>query len=416
MFVLFCYIIAFLPIVAATALWFFSKKIVWWESSVLSVIGIVTVVIMHYVAIRGATIDTETWSGQVTDAVYIPEWLEYYEYAVYRTEYYTETESYTDSDGKSHTRTVTHSREVFDHWESSTRFHSKQWYVTDTVNGSFSIDEGRYEDIVHQFGGGKQPVIGCRTTSDHNSRMLSGDKFDYHAVNKNGFIYPTTATRTWENKVKAAPSVFRYQKVPENVDVFNYPTNPDKFISGRIVGKVGVETFKWDQMNSLLGPQKLVNVIAVGLEDKPMADTDLIEAKWVGGKKNDIVIVFGGSKNICKPTWCRVFGWSESELCKRNLETIVLKHGMTDKTIPFIQEEIKKNYTIFEWSKFDYLTVEVPLSGYIWLIVAVLITTGGWIWFILLNDLDKENNPCISRFPSYDRLKKRYPWNPYKKP
>ncbi len=44
-------------------------------------------------------------------------------YDHYRTEVYTETETYTGSDGKSHTRTVTKTRQVYDHTTHSYKYH-----------------------------------------------------------------------------------------------------------------------------------------------------------------------------------------------------------------------------------------------------------------------------------------------------
>jgi len=388
MFVLFCYLIAFIPLAAAAALWFFSKKIAWWKSLVLCSLGVITVFIFHWLAIRGMTGDTETWSGQVTEAVFVPRWKEYYEYAVYRTETYWDTESYTDSNGNRCTRPVMRTREVFDHWEPTTRWHNEYWHATDTVNGNNEISQARYEEIVKLFGGGKKPIAGRRETGEHNSRMLEGDPMDYHAVNKNNFVYPTNATRRWENKVKAAPSVFSYQKVPESANIPTYPENPDMWTGGRTVGRVGVTGFNWDQMNSRLGPVKKVNVIAVNAND--IGEANLIESKWIGGKKNDIIITFGGT-NVCKPSWCYVFGWSESDLCKKNLETIILKHGLTNDTIPMIEKEIFRNYEIKQWSKFDYLTVEVPFYYYIWLILIICVICGGWIIYSLLNGINKIN-------------------------
>ena len=43
----------------------------------------------------------------------------------YRTEVYTEEETYTDSDGKSHTRTVTKTRQVYDHTTHSYSYHKE---------------------------------------------------------------------------------------------------------------------------------------------------------------------------------------------------------------------------------------------------------------------------------------------------
>lgn len=383
MWMLYCYLIGFIPLIVAASLWYFSKKVTWWEALILPVITTLVILLFHYFAIKGMTDDIQTLSGKVCEAVFIPQWLEYYEYAVYRTETYTTTE--TDSKGNSYT--VTHTREVFDHWEPTTRMHYDNWKVSDELNGTYDVQKFRYDDICKNFGAITSRK-GCRSTWEHNSRLLSGDPNDYPSVNKNNYVYPVNCTKTFENRVKACPSVFSYAKVPENTPVFEYPKNIDTFTSGRILGKVGVTLYNWDQMNARLGFAKKVNVIAIGFGDESMEIAQLQEAKWIGGKKNDIVICFGGG-TIIHPSWCYVFGWSESDKCKLNLQDIIIKNGMNNETIPMIEKEIWKNFTIKDWKKFDYLTVEMPFKLYIWLLFSVICVSIGWGCFAWFNDETK---------------------------
>jgi hypothetical protein len=374
---------AFIPIAIASGLWYFSKKINWIESLCLALGSALIVLVFHFAAIKSMTDDVETFSGTVTTSQFVPQWVEYYEEAIYRTETYTTTE--TDSKGNSHT--VTHTRQVFSHWESRNRTHYEHWIGYDDVNGSYSITQERYKDILVNFG--KQEARpGCRSTSEHKSRMVSGDPNDYYTVNVKNYIYPVTGIRTFENRVKAAPSVFSYEKLPENAPVFEYPKNNDKFVSDRCVGAVGVTTLKLDQMNAVLGPNKKVNVILVGFGDKSINDAQLQEAKWVGGKKNDLVICFGGG-TIIKPSWCYVFGWTESDLCKQNIQSIVLKNGMSNDVLPLIQTEIMKTFAKKDWHKFDYLTVEVPFSRYIQLFFILLVLNIGAIIYMMKNEFEK---------------------------
>ena len=168
MWVLYCYLIGFIPIILAAALWYFSKRIVWWEALVLPIITTLTIVIFHFASIKGLIDDNETWSGRVSEDVFIPHWLEYYEYEVYRTEHFTTTE--TDSKGVSHT--VHHTKRVFDHWEPTSRMHPDRWEVSDELNGTYDVDKSRYDDICNRFGGTTSRK-GCRYTSDHATRRIA---------------------------------------------------------------------------------------------------------------------------------------------------------------------------------------------------------------------------------------------------
>lgn len=397
-----CYLIALLPLTVAVALFWATRRFLWWEALIMGIGGFVIAAIFHAEAVSGMCDDTETWSGTVVVAHYRPRWKEYYEEAIYRTEYYTENETqyYTDSKGNSQSRTVTvtKSREVFDHWESETRWHNDAWDCTDTLIGQSTIDQALYNDIVRQFGQ-LSPFPGSRTTSEHNSRMLEGDPSDYQTVNKNNAVYPVSTMKHWENKVKACPSVFSYPLVAESAGVFDYPSNSNHFQSDRLVGATGsLNILKWDQMNARLGPTKKINIIAVGFGPTGASQKGhLQEAKWIGGKKNDLVITFGGG-SLAKPDWCYVFGWSESFFAKHQIEDVIMQTGAVDAAIPLIEKEVVANYTIKNWHKFDYLTVEIPTSCYWWELFAMFVVWGGWITFAMLNDMSQGHTDTLDRY------------------
>lgn len=395
MFTLFCYLFALVPAIVAGILWLFNKKVVWWEVLGVLIIGFITALIFNWLVIKGMTDDVETWSGQISMASYQPPWVESYEQAIYKTETYTETESYRDSHGNSKTRLVTKTRRVFSHWEHRTRHHGPEWKACDTLGGAYSIDQNRYEDIKNKFGEvSARP--GTRYTvwvDERNSHLLTGDPNDYHTINKNNYVYPVTTTKTWENKVRACPSLFSFHKVEASasIPVNDYPCNNDKFRSDRLFGTANViDIVKWDQLNSEVGPVKKINLIAVG---SPNSGSDFgteQEAAWVGGKKNDLVITFGGEAK--KPSWVYVFGWTEQDVVKRNIETLILQKGFNNDIIPEIKQIVMKDYVIKDWRKFDYLTVEVPLSKYIWFMIVIFVVCGLWIVFSIFNDIDKEND------------------------
>jgi len=113
------------------------------------------------------------------------------------------------------------------------------------------------------------------------------------------------------------------------------------------------------------------------------------EAAWVGGKKNDLVICFGGGPE--KPTWVSVFGWTEKEDCKRNIESLVLQKGFVKDVLPEIEKEVVANYQIKDWSKFDYLEIEPGFLAYVIILVVFLVTQGGIWWFAFTNEEEKAN-------------------------
>lgn len=390
------YLFSLIPLVVGLILWIKFKSIVWQEWLIASALAFVVSVSLHLAAAKGMTDDHETWSGQVSNVTYIPRWKEYYEEAIYRTEYYTTTERRTRTVGsgknartESYTETVRKSRQVFDHWESRRRWHEAKWHCDTDLGQSFSISEQDFNRITGRFGE-TQPKPGKRRTGEHSSRMLEGDPNDYVGVNVNRWCEPVTDIRHFENRIKAAPSVFSFIKVPTNINVYPYPNNSDKFHSDRLLGEAKkIDLLKFDQLNSYLGSRKKVNLILIGFKDRDSMTAEYQKAHWIGGKKNDVVLMYNVNSTDNKVVWTRVFGWSESEVCKRNLETILLSNPINDNLLTLISSEITNNYKIKDWSKFDYLTIEPRTPHFIWFFSILLLTQVGLYVYFHNNEFTK---------------------------
>lgn len=356
------YLIAFIPIIIGFFVWVYSKEINFLEYLLSCVIGFLVVIIIHGLVILGMTGDTETWSGYVTKAIHIPQWVEEYQ------------QSHTYYVGKtSHT-----------YYTTEHRTHYPEWSVECTLGergASFRIDEAKYKEILSKFGEEKT-VYGSRDGFD------SGDHNDYIAVNTNNYIVPITQEYSFSNKVKACPSVFSYEKIPKTIKVYEYPQNGNPFVSNRLLGvpKKDMNIFEFDKMNTFIGMKKYANVILINFEGKDRKIAQYQEAKWVGGKKNDIVICY--SKN---PKWSYVFGWTEKEVVKRDLEEMFINNDISTNMTTLIQEEIMNNYVIKDWKKFDYLTVDTPGWAYFLLIIIMIIAQATYYYYASANEYKKED-------------------------
>lgn len=391
----FFYLLAMLPLIVGGVLFVMSKRINWQEWIINSAVVFLLAGVMHWIAIAGMTADTETWSGQIIQSREYSAWHEYYEYAVYRTEIYYETVS--DADGKgSHSEMRT--RQVFDHWEPTDRWHNIHWHCWSNIDTSYEIS-GEHHRYLEQKFQDRHAVRGTRTTGEHASRMIGGDPNDYVADNKTGWVEPITKHMRFENRVKASPSVFSYVKPPPG-SVNEYPKNDQPFVSDRLLGSATlIDKLLFDQMNARLGPSKKVNVIMVGFGPKGSEYGQMQQAEWIGGKKNDIVICFGGLNK--KPTWVFVFGWTEKDITKRNLESIILENGAVNSTLPLIEKEIRNNYVLKDWSKFDYIQIQPPMWSYVVFAIVLLLAQGGFWYWAWTNDFTKEARRRISRYNSY---------------
>ena len=356
------YMIALIPAIVGGVLWFYQKKVVWWEWLAGVGVAFVTSALIHLLAFQSATHDVETWSGQLTQTTFHPYWHESW----------TELETYTDSKGNTHTRTV--------HKSDS---HPEHWTGYDNLGHYRRIDQHYFSTLKGAFGG---EVV---RKKPYRPNLDRGSKYTYMTPNKTGYIEPVNMSVSFTNRIKAAPTLHSFSKVPEGTPVYEYPKSVGWNESRRLLGTAekSVTIRNWDQMNSRLGPSKKVNVILIGFGDLDSSLGYSQQAAWIGGKKNDLVLCYGGTAE--GTTWSLVFGWTEEEIVKRNLESILLENSVDTTIIPLIEEEIRANYEIKDWSKFDYIAIEPP-GWCFWLLLFIMAATqtGFWFW-AHKNDMDK---------------------------
>lgn len=359
------YIGALIPCVIGLIAIMFDKHLTWCEWLIGSAAAFIVSAIMHLIAIHGMTSDTETWSGKITKVSHYPRWVETYQ----------ESHSKTDSKGHSHTYYTTEYQTHHEHWEATRDF--------GTYSDNESIESSDFNELTQRFG--SHTVDDGRQSCDHFSGSYErGNNRIYATYDNTGFIAPVTTEKSFENRIKAAPTVFSFSKVPTNILVSLYPSNDNWMRSDRLLGTASkdITTYKWDCMNSILGPVKKVNVILVGFDNQSDDYGHYQQAKWIGGKKNDLVICYGGGNSTHTPTWAYVFGWTESELVKENLQTLLMSHNINDSLIPLIQAEVQKNYVIKDWHKFDYITIAPPTWSYwVYFILMIITQSGLYIYF-----------------------------------
>lgn len=358
----FFWLFAFVPVCVGGWLFATKHEVDWREWLGGSAISFAMAGLFQYMAFAGMTNDTETWSGYIDKLVHYPEWVE------------KVAHRHHDKKGN------------YTHTTYSYTIHHEYWEALTSVNADHVINEEFYNQLVPKLGGG------VRSEWAYKSDFLSGDHNIYVTDNTSYFLFPVTALKTFTNRIKAAPSLFSYRKVPPGTPVFEYPKNDNWMASDRLQGGARNDITLWhfDCMNARLGAQKKVNVIMCGFPGDSSDIVDLQEAKWIGGRKNDLVICYS-STNHKPAAWARVFGWSESDLAKRNIESIMLEHAVDDSILPFIEAEIWKNYTSKDWHKFDYIKIEPPSWSYVvYLLVTALWCGGYWFW-ALNNEVSKEN-------------------------
>lgn len=368
------YVLALIPVAIGMILWIKSNEVVWGEWLSASALAFIVAGSVHLYAIKSQTGDRETWSGQVSQVEYHPRWVEQYE----------ESHTRTVGSGKNQ-RTETYYTTEYatheEHWEAERDFGGD----SDHVN----IDLSEYNQIKNDFGGAVQSE--GKQSTRHGGHRHTGDNSIYVTHNRTGVIWPVTTWKTFENRIKAAPSVFSFVKPPTGTVVFPYPENTSLFVSDRVIGqaKSYINLNKWDQLNSRLGPTKRVNLIAVGFDSNDSQLSQAQESMWLGGRKNDLVLTFGIKDK--KVQWARVFGWTESDICKRNIETIILGQLGTPTFLTSLEREVANNFKKKDWHKFDYISIQPTTGHIIFFIVTTIITQTGLYIYFFFNDISKSS-------------------------
>lgn len=165
-----------------------------------------------------------------------------------------------------------------------------------------------------------------------------------------------------------------------------YPDNVyDYWHVDRVIG-VGVkipELREWnrelEEVLRELGPKKQANVVVVFVNTTNTMYAHALEEAWLGGKKNDIVIVFG-TTTYPKIDWVYVMSWTDDQLFKVKLRDELWHLGIVDrgKTLESIKRNTLSSFMRKPMADFEYLKDEIEPPLWV-LILAALCAVGGSI-------------------------------------
>lgn len=178
---------------------------------------------------------------------------------------------------------------------------------------------------------------------------------------------PFATTTSYQNYIKAAPdSLFNQLKATKYLDrVPEYPQSiydyyrVDRFVA---VGVPVPDVKDWNEgiSNILrkLGPAKQSNIVMV-VTKEPREFADAVAYKWLGGKKNDVVVVVGVS-TYPEISWVQVLTWSKFSIFEVKLRDLLLEHKTlaAAQTLKDLDETVTKYYTRKPMEEFKYLEDE----------------------------------------------------------
>ena len=364
------YLLAIISMVISGIFCVTSKKVNWAEWLLCSAAAFLVTGLVHAITYFSATDDSCTMSGVITSAIYYPEYVEEYHDTHPRkigetTIYYTET----------------HHRTHHEHWEAV----SSLGFSKDVQKSTFDNIREKFEDYTQQM------------PNPSKRGFYSGDPYIYVSKNKTGYIFPITGTETYVNKTKSAPHTFNFIEVSKDTPVFKYPIN-NWMRSSRLIGTAAksIDILDFDKLNSRICRVKFANLILIGFGDVDPEICEYQESAWYGGKKNDIVICYGGADAL-HASWAYCFSWTDNSSLKRELEKIIVRGTLNTNMLAQIEKKIYKDYVAKDWSDFDKVVVEPPRSAFIALLFVILVTQGIFFGICYFNSYDDFYIPTANK-------------------
>lgn len=331
-------------------------RLEWRISALAAVICLATASAFWYGARSGLMTDVEIWNGKVVSK---------------SSEHVSCEHSYscnctTDSKGNTSCQTCyEHSYDV-------------SWFVQTTI-GEFTIDR------VNRRGTEEPP-------------RFTGVKIDE----------PVAREHYYKSYIKGSNSLFKeyttdpliLAKVPEYPRVYDYYRIHRVLVNGKVkIPQKDIDLLNDTLNNGLknIGTSKEVNVIVIFTDGPDASYIYAIQKKWIGGKKNDVVVVIGTSTypNI---EWANVFTWARN-YGNENFQ-VVLRDRLVDlKTVDSvvlgttILDTIVTKYDRPHNRSFEYLDNQiVPPTWAIWMayIFVVLGNIGAVIFQLTLLDKNRD--------------------------
>jgi hypothetical protein len=212
---------------------------------------------------------------------------------------------------------------------------------------------------------------------------------------------PVAAARAYTNYIKAVPESLFHAKISLSKQYADkippYPSQIYDYYNINRVLSVGVpvpDLPAWNtgvsQIMRKLGPQRHANVVIVFVNDANSSYVHALEGAWLGGKKNDVVVVVGTTSY---PTieWVRIMSWTDKEIFKVQLRDELQALGTVDRSafLGIIEKHTMATFVRKSMKDFEYLKEEIEPPLWVVVLAGVLglLAALGSTYFFYRNDL-----------------------------
>ena len=232
--------------------------------------------------------------------------------------------------------------------------------------------------------------------------------FDIDTIDSQGLIEPPSYTAAYigepaqarslyQNYIKASPDSLFHKITSHKYVIPQYPDKVTGYYHHNRVVVVNANINFSSEVNQLLnnflitlGPKKQVNIVPVFTNyDRDFGES--LEQEWIGGKKNDVVIVIGLDKDQRTIKWTKVFSWSKSTLVNYEIQDYVMamKEFDPDKFVFGVAGIIDKSFVRRSMKEFEYLkdSIEPPDWAIVTGIILMLVSVVGCSFYFSRKDI-----------------------------
>lgn len=384
-----------IPIITCVVLFlFFREKTVWWEYLVVIFPSLLLILAISQMMISSNTSDEEYLGHHIKKVRHYDEWDEWVKKRCSHT-YYTGS----GKNRRSHTT----------YYDCSYRkFHDEYWVMTDERGSETSIPKEYYNKLVQRFNTPSQFV-------DMHRRYLriDGDAQDNHWSGSVFSVVSTTDKESYENKVQASKSVFKFRDVDEKdkarFRLYDYPEinelDYQQVLLGSTVQMPDSVKSKFDYVNGVIGGQKQIKVFVLYFYNQSLDVVKYQQSYWGGGNKNELIICASLDSVTKKLQWVDAFSWMDKPELEARIHAEFAGKDKLDLNVlaDLLMREVPLHWKRKNFHDFDYLTIEITDNQFWWLMfIMLLVNTGISVW-VIKNEFDKDYDEYKQTFPNYNR-------------
>ena len=369
------YIIPFL--VSVFLLFFFRKKVVWWEYIVMIAVPIVVSLIVRLIMVGYNNTDTEYLGDYITKVRHYDDWDEWVHRTCTRTV-------------KSGKTTITQTYDC-----SYRQYHPERWsYFDQDGEEHWLFYEEEFDEIVRRFGT-KMIFV------DMHRRYYTddGDAQDYYWSGSEETAWPVTHSHKYTNKLQNSRSIFNFEEIDkeyaDSIGLYDYPPiemyDQNPILSHTIkLPKNQEDALRYT--NGFYGKNHQFRVFVLLFENKVIEISEKQRSYWKGGNKNELVVCLGVKDN--KVDWCNAFSWCDVPTIDVKTETYFAQNDTLD--LKAYSDLLRESLDNGDWVRknfedFSYLKPELSLTQQIWILVISILLNVGFAIFVIKNNFENEN-------------------------